>query len=64
MKVNHQPGVHLVTGDDHVDQWRSTNLNQKGNMPQYGTRCVIGQKSDDLKSSIIECAVLVIHVHN
>ena len=26
--------------------------------------CVIGQKSDDLKSSIIECAVLVIYVHN
>ena len=42
MKANHQLSVYLVTGDDHANQWRSTNLNQNGNMPQYGIRCVVG----------------------
>ena len=44
MKSNHQPGVYLVTGDDHANQWRSTNLNWRGNIPQYGIECVIGRK--------------------
>ena len=43
MKANHQVGVHLITRDDHENQWRSTNLNQNGNIPQYGIRCVVGQ---------------------
>ena len=44
MKTDHQLNVYLVNGDDHADQWWSTNLNQNGNMPQYGIICVVGQK--------------------
>ena len=52
MEANHQPDVHLVTRDDHANQWRSTNLNQKENMPQYGIRCVIGQKNQMASSHL------------
>ena len=44
MKTNHQLNVYLVNGDGHANQWRSTNLNQNRNMPQYDIRCVAGQK--------------------
>ena len=44
MKANHQPGVYLVIGDDHTNQWRSINLNWKGNMSQYGIRCVVSRQ--------------------
>ena len=36
--------MYLVNRDDLANQWRSANLNQDENMPQYGTRCVVGQK--------------------
>ena len=52
MKSNHQPNVHLVTGDVHANQWRSTNLNRIGNMPQYGIRCVIGRKNQMVSSHL------------
>ena len=44
IKANHQLGVYLITGDDHANQWNSTNLNQNRNMPHYGIKCVVGQK--------------------
>ena len=57
--------MYLLNGDDHANQWRSTNLNQKGNMSQYGIRCVVGRKKlDDTQSSITKCVILVIHVHS
>ena len=29
-EIEHRPGVYLITVDDHVNQWGSTNLNQDG----------------------------------
>ena len=37
MKANHQPAMHLITGDDHANQWRSTNLNQKEICPSMAS---------------------------
>ena len=34
--IYYQLVIHPVSGEDHVTPWRSTNLNRKGNMPQYG----------------------------
>ena len=45
MKANHQLGVFLINREDHTNQWRPTNLNQNGIMPQYGIRCVVGQET-------------------
>ena len=65
MKSNHQSSVYLVTGDDHANQWGSTNLDQKRKYaPVRHQMCDMSEKSSDLKSSIIKHAILVIHVHN
>ena len=29
MKSNHQPDVYLITGDDHANPWRSTDLDRE-----------------------------------
>ena len=42
--IDYQLIMHPVSGEDHVTPWRSTKLNRKENMPQYGIRCVVGQK--------------------
>ena len=64
MKPNHQPNVYLATKDDHANHWGSINLDRKGNMPQYSIKCVISRKKlNDIKSSIIKCVTLIIHVH-
>ena len=34
--------------DGHANQWRSTNLNRRGNMPQYGIKCVIGREKNQI----------------
>ena len=44
IKADHQLDMYHINEDDHANQWRSTNLNQDRNMPQYGTRFVVGQK--------------------
>ena len=44
IKAYHQLDMYLVNRDDRVNQWRSKNLNQDENMPQYGNRCVVGRK--------------------
>ena len=44
IKTDHQLDMYLVNGYDHANQLRSTNLNQNGNMPQYGIKCMVGQK--------------------
>ena len=46
----------------HIAPWRFITLIQNRNMPQYDTRCMIGQKSGDMKSSIIKCAISVIQI--
>ena len=56
--------MYLVNGYDHANQWRSKNLNQNENIPQYDIKCVVGRKSDGTKSSITKCVILVIHVDN
>ena len=44
MKTDNQLNVYLINEDDHANQWWFTNPNQNENRPQYGIRCVVGQK--------------------
>ena len=44
-QTGHRLGVHLISGDDRATPWKSINLNRKGNMPQYGIRCMVDQKN-------------------
>ena len=46
------------------DSMRSVNLNRNRNMPQYGIRCRISRKSDNIKSSIIKCVIFVTQIHS
>ena len=42
--IDYQLDMHLVSDEDHMTPWRSTNLNWKGNMPQYGIKCMVNKK--------------------
>ena len=65
MKSNHQPGAYLIIGDDHANQWGSTNLDRKGEYALVWHRmCDRSERSNDIKSSIINYAILVIRTHN
>ena len=60
MKSNHQPDVYLIIGDDYANPWRSTNLDQKGEYAPVGHRmCDRSERLNDIKSSIINYAILV-----
>ena len=62
---NHQPDVYLKTDGDHANQWRIYKSRPKwGIYPSVASKMWRVKKSNELKSSIIECAIQVIHVYN
>ena len=65
MKSNHQPDVYLITRDDHANPWRSTNLDRKGEYaPIWHRMCDRSKRSNHIKSSIINYAILVTWIYN